>query len=88
MANGGGPFDPAHPERYQYTSAETVAVTDAYDFDTLLGTLGWLPADLDRCIVDTPLHGTKYEGLPCEGDPPGGTVLADTAAFISSHLPP
>jgi len=65
-----------------------VAVTEPYDFDTRLGTLGWFPADLDLCIVDTPKHATEYEGLPCEGDPPGGTVLADTAAFISSHLPP
>ncbi len=64
-----------------------MAVTDAYDFDTLLGTLGW-GSNRDRCIVDTPKHATEYEGLPCEGDPPGGTVLADTAAFISSHLPP
>jgi len=43
---------------------------------------------LDLCIVDTPKHATEYEGLPCEGDPSDGTVLDDTAAFISSHLPP
>ncbi len=36
MANGGGPYDPAHPELYQYARAETEAVTDAYDFRDLL----------------------------------------------------
>ena len=89
MANGGGPYDPAHPEQYQYKSAETEAVTDAYDFkDLLLDTLHWGSSNLDLCIVDTPKHATEYQGLPCEGDPQGATVLDDTAAFISAHLPP
>ncbi len=79
IANGGGP-DPD-----TYADAETVTLWEAKDFYNQIASAWGSNANL--CIVDTTKHGIQYESLPCENDPPGASVLSDTASFITSHLP-
>jgi hypothetical protein len=88
IANGGGPYDPDHPENYDYANAETVAITDPYDFDTLLQTLDWNSSNLELCIADVAQHGIWYRHDPCDFEPANTTVIAATAEFITSHWPP
>ena len=79
VANGGGP-DPNIA-----TQAETVPLREAQEFQQALLANFWSDTDAVLCTVDTTLHATAYEGLPCDdGDP--STVFGRTIAFFNEKL--
>jgi hypothetical protein len=92
MANGGGwtagtgreGNDPA-----DFARAETVSLEEVFEFYDRLGANGWNPL-LDQirlCVVDTTIHGSKYQDMACD-DNGDSTVFLDTADFLISHMSP
>jgi acetyl esterase/lipase len=85
FSNAGGP-DPNI-----YANAETVPLQEAIEFRNLLVLKGFLQGvDMDFCVVDSKLHGSKYlfdPALSCETHP-GEFVFTSTLNFFNRFTRP
>lgn len=85
FSNAGGP-DPNI-----YVNAETVPLQEAIEFRNLLVLKGFLQGvDMDFCVVDSKLHGSKYlfdPALSCEIHP-GEFVFTSTLNFFNRFTRP
>jgi len=89
IANGGG--DDAgtgvNNDPGDYAAAETVALEEPREFYEWLTANTWTSDTARLCVVDTTMHGHKYEDMPCD-DNLDSTVLTDTGDFFLAHLSP